>query len=164
MARQTFRFQVAGDVQYARAFEAAAEEVQDLTEPLTEVGEIVLRDVGEQFRSEGAFGHGSRWRPLSTDYERWKEQQVGAEPILVFSGRLRDAMMARSAIHITPRRMEYDPDDPGYGIDHQQGDPERGLPQRKMVEIPLTERRAVDRVFANWLNSIRREKLAGLAL
>jgi hypothetical protein len=164
MPTQVFRFSVAGDVQYARAFEAAAEEVQNLTEPLTAVGEIVLRDVGEQFRSEGTFGHGSRWQPLNADYERWKQQQVGDEPILVFSGKLRDAMMAHSAVHITPRRMEYDPKDPGYGIDHQKGDPARGLPQRKMVEIPLTERRNFDRVFAMWLNSIRREKLAGLAL
>jgi hypothetical protein len=164
MARQVFRFEVAGDVQYSRAFDALAEEVRDLTEPLTAVGELVVRDVGEQFRSEGAFGHGSKWTPLNTDYERWKEQQVGVEPILVFSGKMREAMMARSAVHVSPRRMEYDPDAPDYAIRHQQGDEERGLPQRKMVEIPGSERRAVDRIFATWLNSIRRERLAGLRI
>lgn len=162
MALQTFRFSVAGDTQYSRAFVAAAEEVRDLTEPLTMVGEVILRDVGEQFRSEGVFGHGGRWQPLNADYARWKQQQVGDEPILVFSGRMRDAMMARSAIHVTPRRLEYGPDAPEYAIDHQKGNPERGLPQRKMVEIPEVERRSWDRIFANWLNSIRREKLAGL--
>lgn len=164
MPRQTFRFEIAGDVQYARAFDALAEEVQDLTEPLTEIGGIVLRDVGEQFRTQGSFGHGSKWTPLNTDYENWKRQQVGDEPILVFSGKMRDEMMARSAVHVTPRRMEYDPDAPDYAIKHQQGDEERRLPQRKMVEIPLTERRNFDRAFAMWLNSIRREKLAGLAI
>ncbi|HEY0391031.1 MAG TPA: phage virion morphogenesis protein [Solirubrobacterales bacterium] len=160
MPLQTVRFDVAGDVQYARAFEAAAKEAEDLSEPLGQVGDAVLRDVFEQFRTEGTFGHGSKWKELSPGYAEWKRQQVGEEPILVFKGTTRDAMIARSAVSVSPRRMVYDPKAPKYALRHQQG--EDGMPQRKMVEIPETDRRQWDRYFVEWLNSIRREKLAGL--
>jgi hypothetical protein len=160
MPLQTVRFDVAGDVQYARAFEAAAHEAEDLTEPLEQVGDAVLRDVFEQFRTEGTFGHGSKWQELNPQYERWKREQVGDEPILVFKGTMREAMIARSSVHVSPRRMVYDPKAPKYALRHQQG--KDGMPQRKMVEIPETDRRQWDRYFVEWLNSIRREKLAGL--
>lgn len=162
MALQTVRFNIVGDVQYSRAFEAAAEEAEDLSEPLEQVGESLLRSIGEQFRSEGAYGLGSKWTPLNADYERWKREQVGDEPMLVFHGTLRAAMIAHSAVRVEPRRMTYAPDAPDYGIRHQTGDEDDGLPQRKMVELPEADRRQWDRYFAEWLNSIRREKLAGL--
>lgn len=160
MLLQTVRFDVAGDVQYARAFDAAAKEAEDLSEPLEKVGDDVLRSVGEQFRSEGVYGHGSKWQELSKPYEAWKREQVGDEPILVFRGTMRDAMISRSAVHVDPRRMVYDPAAPPYALRHQQG--KDGMPQRKMVEIPETSRRQWDRFFAEWLNSLRRERLAGL--
>lgn len=162
MPFQTVRFEVAGDVQYARAFEAAADEAEDLSEPLGQVGDAVLRDVFEQFRTEGVHGHGTKWKALSAGYAEWKRQQVGEEPILVFTGQTRAAMIARSAVHVSPRRMVYDPRAPKFALRHQQGDEADGLPQRKMVEIPETDRRQWDRYFVEWLNSIRREKLAGL--
>ena len=58
--------------------------------------------------------------------------------------------------------MVYDPQAPEYALYHQKGVQPRGLPQRRMVELPMSERRNWDRAFADWLNSIRREKLAGL--
>lgn len=162
MPLQAIRFDIAGDVQYSRGFAAAAGEAADLREPLGKVGDSLLRSVGEQFRSEGTFGHGSRWKALSPEYEEWKRQQVGDEPMLVFSGAMRSAMMARAAVRVLPRRMTYEPDAPDYALRHQKGDEGDGLPQRKMVELPETERRQWDRYFVEWLNSIRREKLAGL--
>lgn len=161
--RQTIRFDVAGEAQYARAFDAAAAEAEDLSEPLAAIGESLLHAVGEQFRSEGEFGSGSKWKPLDPDYEEWKRAAVGDEPILVLHGTMRDAMMAHSAVHVSPRRMVYDPQPPIYALRHQKGDPgEEPMPRRRMVELPMTERRNWDRAFADWLNSIRREKLAGL--
>lgn len=163
MPLQTVRFDVAGDMQYSRAFDAAAHEAEDLSEPLTEVGDIVLRAVFEQFRTEGAFGLGSKWKPLNPAYANWKRQHVGEEPIMVFTGETRSKMIARSAVHVSPRRMVYDPRAPEFALRHQKGDPgDTPMPQRKLVEIPDTERRLFDRAFADWLNSIRREKLAGL--
>ena len=162
MPLQTVRFDVAGDVQYSRAFEAAAHEAEHLREPLGQVGDDVLRSVFEQFRTEGTFGHGSKWKALSPGYAEWKRQQVGDEPILVFTGETRSKMIARSAVHVSPRRMVYDPRASEFALRHQQGDEADGLPQRKMVEIPETGRRQWDRFFVEWLNSIRRAKLAGL--
>lgn len=163
MALQAISFRVAGDTFYSRGFDAAAEEVRDLSEPLAAIGELLLRDVFEQFRTEGTFGGGSKWKPLSPAYAEWKRQQVGDQPIMVFSGGLRSAMIARSAVQVTPRRMVYDPDVPDWAVRHQTGDPGGSpMPRRRLVELPMTARRDFDRVFATWLNSIRREKLAGL--
>jgi hypothetical protein len=164
VARVGVKFDVAGDVQYSRAFDAAAEEAKDLSEPLRSIGDSLLRAVHEQFRTEGAFGHGSKWKPLNPQYERWKREQVGDQPMLVFRGLMRLAMIAKAAVRIEPRRLVYEPDAPDYAAFHQDGDEGRGLPQRKMVELPMTERRQWDRYFAEWLNSIRRGRLAGLAL
>jgi hypothetical protein len=161
MALQTLRFAVAGDVQYSRAFEAAAEEARDLSEPLEAIGDDLIDDIHEQFRTEGAHGHGSKWQSLNPDYAEWKRQQVGEEPILVFTGKGRAAMIAHSAVRVSPRRLVYDPDAPDYMDRHQTGD---GVPQRKMIELPETSRRRWDRHFATWLNSIRRERLAGLPI
>lgn len=154
---------MAGETQYARAFELAADEARDLSEPLGEIGDLILQSVSEQFRSEGSHG-GSRWHSLNPDYERWKRQQVGDEPILVFHGTMRAAMLAHSAIHVTPRRLVYDPQAPEYALRHQKGDEGRNLPQRRMVELPAADRREWDHVFARWINSIRRGRLAGLRI
>jgi hypothetical protein len=162
VALQTLRFDIVGDTQYARAFEATAEEAKDLSEPLGQIGDSLLRSVFEQFRSEGTFGLGGKWKPLNPDYEEWKRQQVGDQPILVFSGGMRAAMIARSAVRVEPRRMVYEPDVEDWAIRHQEGDEADGLPRRKMVALPESERRLWDRYLADWLNSIRREKLAGL--
>jgi hypothetical protein len=163
MPLQTVRFDVAGDVMYARAFEAAAHEAEDLSEPLEQVGDAVLRDVFEQFRTEGTFGSGSKWKELSPEYAEWKREHVGDQPIMVFTGETRSALIARSAVHVSPRRMVYDPAAPAFALRHQKGDPgEDPMPRRSMVEIPMSGRREFDRIFANWLNDLRREKLAGL--
>lgn len=153
MALQRITFDVAGDVQYARAFDAAEREADDMSEPLREVGESLRLSVSEQFRTEGAHGLGTKWKPLNRDYEAWKEQQVGPQPILVFSGRMRDALLSRRAITVTPQRMIYEPDAPDYAPLHQAGE---GVPQRKMVAVPLSVRRTWDRIFASWLNDVRR--------
>lgn len=163
MPLQALRFNVAGDTFYSRAFSAAAKEAEDLSEPLTAIGDLVLRDVFEQFRTEGANGGGGRWKPLSPEYAKWKAEQVGDQPIMVFTGGLRDAMLARSSVHVSPRRMVYDPQAPSWAVRHQKGDPgEDPMPRRRLVELPMTTRREFDREFASWLNAIRREKLAGL--
>lgn len=153
MPLQRITFDLAGDMQYARAFDAMEREADDLSEPLGEVGESLRLSVSEQFRTEGAHGLGSKWKPLNPDYERWKEQHVGPQPILVYSGRMRDAMLSRSAITVTRQRMVYEPAAPDYAPLHQSGE---GVPQRKMVAVPLSVRRTWDRIFASWLNDLRR--------
>jgi hypothetical protein len=156
---QRVTFDIAGENQYARAFEAGAREVTDMSEPLEEVGESLRLSVSEQFRTEGAHGLGSKWKPLNDSYARWKEQQVGPQPMLVFTGDMRDSMLDRQAITVTPQRMVYAPRHPDYAPRHQKG--EGQLPQRKMVAVPMSVRRQWDRYFAEWLNGIRRGIMRG---
>jgi hypothetical protein len=77
---------------------------------------------------------------------------------------MRSAMISANALRIDPRRLIYEPDSE-IALFHQEGDEARGLPQRKMVEIPELERRSWDRIFVTWLNGIRRSGwgTAGLA-
>lgn len=160
MALQRINFDIAGDVQYARGFEAAAREVEDLTEPLKAVGESLRLSVSDQFRSEGSAGLGSRWTPLNPDYAAWKEAQVGPEPMLVFTGKMRSAMTDPRALQITPRRLIYEPDDPeGIAARHQAGGGH--LPQRKIVALSLETRRGWDRIFMAWITNLRRGPMWG---
>lgn len=153
---QRFRFDIDGDVEYSRAFAAAADEVDDMSDPLREVGESLRLAVSEQFRTEGAAGLGSRWQPLNPDYAAWKQSQVGDQPILVFTGTMRDAMTDPRALIVGPRQLVYQPDHPDYAPRHQRGE---GVPERKMVALAETVRRSWDRIFATWLNDIRRGPL-----
>jgi Phage virion morphogenesis family len=156
MAWQTLHFNVVGDEQFAKGFSAMAAEVADMRVPFTEIGQILLRGIAEQFRTEGGYG-GSKWKPLSPAYEQWKRGAVGDEPILVLHGTMRSAMLAQNSLHTWPQRLLYEPDAPIYALRHQTGDPgEHPMPQRKMIEIPFSERRSFDRVFAAWLADIRR--------
>ncbi len=155
MAWETLHFNIVGDEQFAKGFSAMAAEVADMRVPFTAIGEILRRGIAEQFRTEGGYG-GSKWKPLSPAYEQWKRQAVGDEPILVFHGTMRSAMLAQNALRIDPKRLIYEPDAPDYAIYHERGVESRGLPKRKMVEIPFQERRSFDRVFAAWLSDIRR--------
>lgn len=149
-------FSVVGEKQYSRAFETMADEAEDLSEPFGKIGVSLISSVHEQFRTEGSHGLGGKWKPLSPAYAAWKRQQVGEQPIMVFTGKLRSAMISPDAIRITPRRLVYEPDDPGYGIRHQQGTSDDRPPQRKLVALPMTVRRDWDRLFVTWVNDLRR--------
>lgn len=157
MARvfQRFKFDVLGDTQVSRAFEALASEVEDMSDPFREIGRSLISDVHNQFATEGGQGANGRWKPLNPDYEAWKRQQVGEQPILVFTGRLRSAMIDQSSVSVSPRRMVYEPNVPDYGIKHQVGD---GVPQRKMIDLPETTKRDWERVFSTWLYEQRTRK------
>lgn len=158
------RFNVAGETAYSRAFEAMADEARDLSDPLRSIGQSIISGVSEQFRTEGESGSGQRWHPLNPDYEAWKEQQVGPEPILVFHGTMRAAMISPGAIEVSPHRLVYDPHAPEYAIYHQRGTLEDGghLPKRKIVDIPMQQRRSWDRIFSSWLGDLRRGPMMGM--
>lgn len=152
-------FGIAGEGQYVRGFEAMAHEVEDLSEPLAKVGRELLGSIHEQYRTEGEHGHYGRWKPLSPNYERWKRGQVGDQPILVFTGRTRAEMLKQSAVSVTPRRMTYEPDVPDYAPGHQVG--EGRLPQRRMVDLPRSDRRQWDRIFHQFINDLRHGYIPG---
>lgn len=164
------RFEIHGDVQVSRAFEAAADQVEDLSEPLREIGVQIFQSVGQQFATEGAHGLGTKWRPLDREYEAWKREAVGPNPLLVLSGEMRRAMLEHTSMSVSPRRLVYAPDvgpsrrpsvsagavrwvpvdpDGERALAHQEG---RGdNPQRKMVALTNSEKRQWERTFHEWL-------------
>lgn len=152
------RFEILGDVQLSRAFQAYAHEVEDMSDPLGKIGDALLRTVSDQFRTEGG-RTGTKWHPLNASYARWKEAQVGPEPILVFSGWMRDTLTADRAVTVSRKRMVYRPtgEHDDIAIYHQQG--EGHNPQRKMIDLTQLDRRNWERIFATWLNELRRGPL-----
>lgn len=153
MALQRISFDIVGDEQYVRGFEATAREAADLSAPLRSIGESLREAVAEQFLSEGAAGSFGRWKPLNPAYERAKREAGYGGPILVRTGAMFSAATDERSISVTPRRLVYEIDDPK-AIHHQRGD--GNLPQRRIVDLSLTTRRQWDRIFAGWLNNIRR--------
>lgn len=158
----TVSFNVAGEGQYIRAFEAYDHELADLSEPLGDMADHLKRVVGEQFLTEGAHGLGSKWEPLNPDYQAWKDEHYPGMPILVRTGAMRDAYLVHGTRELTHDRLVWgvtdQTDDQGdriaeYASAHQSG---RGVvPQRKIIALNTDDRRALDRVFAHWLNGLR---------
>lgn len=150
------RFEVEGEVAYSRAFEAYERELRDMSEPLAEIGGLIIESVGEQFLTEGAHG-GSRWEPLDPSYARFKQNHAPAgegAPLLVFSGEMRGKALDRgSALTVTADRVVYEPDSDLAGYHHKgKGD----LPARRIVNLTAADRREWDREIIDWLTSIRR--------
>lgn len=151
MAYVRVGFDIAGDVQYSRAFDLYGKLASDLSEPLADIGDKLLQAVGDQFATEGAHGLGRRWQPLSQAYAAWKEQHYPGRPILVRTGDMRSAALSKGALSVSPRRLTYEVDSE-YAIYHQEG---RGVPQRKIVALSNADRRDWDRVFAEYLAAER---------
>lgn len=146
---------VAGDTILARAFETTALEAEDMTVPLDRFADHLLRQIGEQFTTEGVAG-GTPWQKLSLAYERWKEEHYPGRPILVRTGAMRArALDKRESVRVTPLTMVYEiggeEGDRAYW--HQTG--AGHLPARPIVALGLDARRQVDRIFAGWLNDLR---------
>lgn len=146
-------FEVAGVGEYVRSFTVYAHEADDMREPFGDIADIIIESVQEQFTTEGAHG-GIRWAPLEPGYRLWKEHNYPGRPILVQTGVMRRAATDKQrTVTITPKRLLYEVhDDKAYW--HQTG--AGHLPERRLVNLTLAERRQWDRVFAHWLNDIRR--------
>jgi hypothetical protein len=149
------RFEVQGEVQVARAFEASGDQAEDMRDPLERVGGSIIETVGQQFATEGGYS-GLPWKPLDPAYAAWKESQVGPNPILVFTGAMRSTLLnRRAALTITPKRLVYKPvgEHDDLASYHQGGSADRGLPQRRMVQIPAVVSRTWERYFHEWLRT-----------
>jgi hypothetical protein len=160
----TVTFDVAGEQQYVRAFEAFDEELRDLRDPLGDVADHLRDVVGEQFETEGMHGLGSKWTPLNPGYDKWKRQHYPGAPMLVRSGAMREAFLVDGTRELTSDRLLWgitdQTNDEGerigeYARAHQTG---RGVvPQRKIVALGSMDRRQIDRIFVEWLHRVRRE-------
>lgn len=166
MALTRVRFTVAGEAQISRAFVAYGRELDDMSEPLEEMADVILAAVRGQFDTQGMSGLGVPWARLSPEYEAWKSQAWPGRPILVRSGGSKGAALnRRRSVTVTPHRMVYEPRGRGGEIlsyhqaGHEAGPGHGRLPQRKIVALTTAQKRlAVDRVFSSWLNRQRRAR------
>lgn len=168
MPLQNLSLSVAGEMQLARGFDVLAADARDLRDPLQETHDYLRRVIGDQFESEGAHG-GSRWQDLSTGYAEQKAEEWGdGLPILVASGDMRAAWLARQPVELTSHRLVMGPA-PGatnregvpideYALAHQQG--QGNMPQRKIVNLTTGDKRGIDRIFVEFFSS-RTRKLIG---
>jgi hypothetical protein len=159
---QFIGFHVLDEAQYARAFDAAPEEMQHLREPLGQIRDSIEHSVAEQFRTEGAHS-GARWTALNPQYEKWKQQHYPDTGILTRTGAAKNLLASPAAtIDLTDRRLEWGiPEDArnqtgvlirDYMEAHQAG---RRVPQRKFIAITQAERRDWDRIIINYINGVR---------
>lgn len=158
LQRVTFGF--AGEKQLSRAFEVLADDARDLTDPLRETHEHLRQVIGEQFQTEGRHG-GSRWQDLSPAYARAKEDLYGGRPILVATGDMRAAWLARQPLELTARRLVMGPKagspEEAKSLGHQTG--ARRLPQRKIVNLTTADKRQIDRIFVEYFSARARRML-----
>lgn len=152
-------FRLGDTTKYSRGFEMLATRAKDLTVPLTEIGVRLIRSIGVQFATEGAWA-GSPWRPLTDKYAAWKEQHYPGRPILVASGAMRSSMLNPGrGLRILPTRLLYSPES-DVAIYHQEGTDR--MVARPMVELPLVELHEFDRIFVRWLRGLERGPMWGL--
>lgn len=154
---------IAGEQQYVRAFDVLAADARDLSEPLGEVHGHLRTVVGQQFETEGGHG-GSKWRELDEHYADRKAERWGdGLPILVASGDMRAAWLARDPLELTPRRLVMGPP-PGSPEEVRSAAHQTGgghVPQRKIVNLTGADRRIMDRIVVEYLSS-RTRRLVGL--
>lgn len=117
-----------------------------------DVARIASIAAQEQVDSQGARA-GQAYAPLSRRYAAWKMAQVGAQPILVFSGRLRQTLQRLPQISAaSARRIDLTFSAlPPYAVRHQAGG--RRLPARPIVALTADDRQAI---ITAYLSAFRR--------
>lgn len=131
-----FRLEFWGDEQVSRTLERWSDNAEDLTPAWDELRDRFVRLEERQFSSQGRYGSGG-WSPLSPGYASWKARHYPGRPILEREGDLRRSLTEPAVYLATPRSMVVG-SDVEHGLYHQRGD---GVPRRRPVELPESERR-----------------------
>lgn len=148
--RITFDF--SGDVQLDRTLARVGANVEDATPAWEKIADRFAAFESRQFASEGRAGSGG-WAPLSPRYAAWKAKRFPGQPILVATGELRQSLTQRpfGIEEITPQSLTMG-SGVEYGAYHQRGD---GVPQRKPIDLPESERREWVRILQQHIMSER---------
>lgn len=138
-----FTFEVAGEKQIARRFTRLDAAVEDMTPAFKEITKSFYAGEKLQFETEGGWGSGG-WLPLSPAYEAWKDPTL---PIMEVSGDLKAALTGRvppntaGNVEIIESNQLILGTDIDYAIYHQSNAPRTKIPQRKVIELPESERK-----------------------
>lgn len=144
-------------------FQYAGFRARNLGEPLRRAGRRLLHHINLTFATEGGWA-GEEWLPLSPRYAARKLREVGARPILVWSGTLRREAISEKRIRVVQHgdgaSLVYDLEYPAYAAAHQYGGwmDEEGRehpPQRAFVQITDELVDLVEEDFRVWLDEIK---------
>lgn len=141
------RFDFYGDTQVDRTLANIESRSIDATQAWEAIAERFLTAERRQFDSEGAYGSGG-WSPLSPAYAAWKQRHHPGQPILVLTGELRASLTEGPDIRVVLPQDLFVGSSVEYGRYHQRGD---GVPQRRPVELPESERDAWVRLLHRFL-------------
>lgn len=160
----------------AKQLEALGRESENMTAPLTRVGEDLHTQLAAAFATQGTTGATGRWTPLSPAYAEWKASKKPGLPILVglrpllkrtrnsprdprqkyaTSGQMMRQLLVplsdRATWHVSPNRLLYAPlsDIAGY---HEFGTAR--MPARPPVDVGPTFLHSVDRTFLRWIGEL----------
>lgn len=168
---------------YDRSFELTAKQLdafgrdsEDMTIPLTRVGEDLHTQLEAAFASQGATGATGKWTPLSPSYAEWKASKnpglpilVGLRPTLkrtrnsprsprqtyVTSGQMMRQLLVplsdRVTWRVAPQRLLYVPESDIAGF-HEFGTDR--MPARPPVDVGPTFLHSVDRTFLRWIGEL----------
>lgn len=150
-----------------KAFQDASVALEDMTEPLSLIGDNLLASVSLNLATQGA-STDDPWPELTPKYRRWKNAHGPGLPMLVglhragggayaVSGMMRRELLMPAALHVTPRSLMYLPLSDIAGF-HQEGTPR----MRARPPVRITERQLLewDAIAEEWLDSV----LTGLEL
>jgi phage gpG-like protein len=128
-------FSIENDTEFKNHLENALDQVQDLRFAFGEIS----RDFFKSNKAVFTLKNGGQYPPLSREYEERKRKILGRiEPILVFSGRLRDSLTGNpnsdSIVRIGKASLILGTS-VSYGYYHQADAPRSKIPQRKFLFI-----------------------------
>jgi len=141
-----------------RSIARFSEDLADLRTMWPDVLKVFHEIEAEQFATQG---HGS-WQALSPAYAKEKERDFPGRPILVRTGRMRDAFTKGGWTRVVIANAHtlgilVDTD---YWQAHQFGNQSHGLPQRKVVDLTSANVAAIMKVPQRYL--VKAAKDAGL--
>lgn len=148
-------FDFAGEAQVDRQLLRFAGRARDARPAFREMARRFAPAEGRQFDSQGAYGSGP-WKPLSPEYAAWKERHYPGRKIMQRTGALKRDLTERpfGVEVIEPSHMVLGTNR-SYAKYHQRGGSTPGRPpQRKLVDLPETERQ-------EWVRILQRHIVEG---
>ena len=152
-----FELTVDGEKQLDRALSRGGDHLSDVSPFFEVAADMIAGFVELQFDTQG--GRTGGWAPLSPQYAAWKFAQVGAQPIMVFTGRLKRSLVERGANNIreiSPDRMRWGTSiktakDAPYPIFHQRGGRGERPPQRRIIDLTENDRNALMKALQRFI-------------
>ena len=164
MSSYELRWEIAGEVQLARAFRSLALDLRDYREPLGDLADLIYEENRKQFAAEGR----PPWARLSAGYRRWKERHFPGRKIMNRTGALEASLTDRRSsgaiFRLTSDELEIGTKlmvgKYNLGLIHQKPLRSR-LPQRSLMDLTKSAQNESTRIFANWFERKGREAGVG---